>query len=88
MKVTATTYYIVRDRITGGEYLTTRKSRSNANQPAYRWIKSRRSQANRFNTYDAAQKAAQRYGGSLVRCVKVALRSAQGYKKATLQEVL
>lgn len=88
MRVTATTYYIVRDRITGGEYLTTRKSRSNANQPAYRWTKDGRFRSVRFNTYDAAQKAAQRYGGSLVRCTKVAVQSSKGYSKATFQEVL
>ena len=88
MRVTATEYFIVRDRISGGEYLTTRKSRSNANQPAYRWTKARRSLAVRFATYDAAQKAAQRYGGNLVRCTKVAVQSSQGYSKATFQEVL
>lgn len=84
MRVTATEYFIVRDRITGGEYLTTRRSRSNANQPAYRWTKARRSAAVRFATYDAAQKAALRYGGNLVRCLKV----VAGGQKATFQTVL
>jgi len=88
MRVTATTYFIVRDRISGGEYLTTRKSRSNANQPAYRWTKEGRYKSVRFATYDAAQKAALRYGGNLVRCTKVAVQSSRGYQKTTLQEVL
>jgi len=88
MRVTATEYFIVRDRDSGGEYLTNRKSRSNANQPAYRWTKDRRSLAVRFATYDAAQKAAQRYGGDLVRCTKVAIKSSKGYNKTTFQEVL
>ncbi len=88
MRVTATEYFIVRDRITGGEYLTNRKSRSNANQPAYRWTKAYRNAAKRFHSYDAAQKAALRYGGTLVRCTKVAVQSSRGYQKTTLQEVL
>jgi len=88
MRVTATEYFIVRDRISGGEYLTTRKSRSNANQPAYRWTKARRSLAVRFATYDAVQKAAQRYGGEIVRCTKVAIHSSKGYKKTTFQEAI
>ena len=88
MRVTATEYFIVRDRITGGEYLTVRKSRSNANQPAYRWTKEYRGKSFRFATYDAAQKAAQRYGGSLIRCTKVAVQSSKGYSKATFQEVV
>jgi hypothetical protein len=88
MRVTATEYFIVRDRISGGEYLTTRKSRSNANQPAYRWTKAYRNAAVRFCTYDAAQKAALRYGGSLIRCTKVVVQSSKGMQKATLQEVI
>lgn len=88
MRVTATTYFIVRDRITGGEYLTIRKSRSNANQPAYRWTKEGRFRSFRFATYDAVQKAAQRYGGEIVRCTKVAVVSTRGYQKTTLREVL
>ena len=88
MRVTATEYFIVRDRISGGEYLTTRRSRSNMNQPAYRWSKAYRNVAIRFATYDAAQKAALRYGGDLVRCTKVVVATHDGIQKGTFQEVL
>jgi hypothetical protein len=84
MIVTASQYFIVRDRISGGEYLSTRKSRSNANQPAYRWSKTNRNAAKRFVSYDGAQKARQRYGGEIVRCIKV----VAGNKKTTFQEVV
>jgi hypothetical protein len=84
MNVTATEYFIVRNRITGGEYLTHRRSRTNMNQPAYRWTKARRSAAQRFATYDAAQKASLRYGGDLVRCTKVKVDD----KKFTVQTVM
>lgn len=78
-------YYIVRDRDTGGTYLSRRRSSTNANQPKYRWAKANRCRAVRMQSYDAAQKARLRYGGEVVRCVKVSLPNVAS---ATIQAVV
>jgi len=83
--VTITEYFIVRDRTSGGAYLSPRRNRANANEPKYRWAKKARCSAIRLRTYDAAQKARQRYGGEIVRCVRVA---SPPLKSATLQFVV
>ena len=61
-----TTYreYLVTTRNSGGSYLTERQTRT-ADSGKYRWVKDKRQAA--YLTYDAAQKARRRYGGSLVR---------------------
>ena len=78
-------YFIVRDRASGGAYLSLRRSSSNANQPKYRWAKGFRNQAIRMQSYDRAQKARLRYGGEVVRCVKVTLPNVAS---ATIQTVV
>ena len=88
VQVNTIEYFIVRDRTTGGGYLSYRKSRTAVNQPAYRWSKSGRSAAKRFLTYDAVQKAAHRYGGEIVRCTKVMVHTPKSYRKVTFQEVV
>lgn len=85
VKVSATEYFIVRSRTSGGEYLTVRKNRNGENQTKYRWTKDRRNCATRLTSYDAAQKARQRYGGDVIRCVKVTIPDAG---KATFQSVV
>lgn len=64
--VTVCREYLVTDRLSGGQYLTERKVRA-VDTGKYRWIKDK----NRASllSYDAAQKARQRYGGRLVRVV-------------------
>lgn len=54
--------YIVRSRNSGGRYLIRRET----GKKSYRWAKRTRKVAYRFGTYDAAQKASQRYDGILV----------------------
>jgi hypothetical protein len=78
-------YFIVRDRTTGGAYLSRRRSSTNANQPKYRWAKANRNRAVRMQSYDTAQKARSRYGGEVVRCIKVTLPNVAS---ATIQTVV
>jgi hypothetical protein len=54
--------YIVRSRTTGGRYLVERET----GKKAYRWTKRAAKVAHRFTSYDAAQKASQRYNGELI----------------------
>jgi uncharacterized protein (DUF1330 family) len=54
--------YIVRSRTTGGRYLVARET----GKKSYRWTKRTKNVAIKFNSYDAAQKASQRYDGVLV----------------------
>lgn len=54
--------YIVRSRTSGGRYLVERET----GKKSYRWTKRTRNDAYRFTSYDAAQKASQRYDGELV----------------------
>lgn len=54
--------YIIRSRNTGGRYLVRRET----GKKSYRWTKRTRREAYRFSSYDAAQKASQRYDGVLV----------------------
>ena len=54
--------YIVRSRTSGGRYLIERET----GQKSYRWTKRTRKVAYRFSSYDAAQKASQRYDGELI----------------------
>ena len=66
--VTTIREYLVTNRNTGGVYLTERKQRT-IESGKYRWAKSKTNAV--LMTYDAAQKARQRYGGSLVRVTTV-----------------
>lgn len=66
--VTTCREYLVTARESGGQYLTERKVRT-ADTGKYRWIKDK-NHAVRLS-YDAAQKARQRYGGQLVRVTTV-----------------
>lgn len=65
VNVDATTCYFVRSAGTGGEYLTNRTKRI-FGEGKYRWAKTSKSNAT-LMTYDAAQKAALRYGGEIIR---------------------
>lgn len=78
-------YFIVRNRDTGGAYLSRRRSSTNVNQPKYVWAKDKRCCAVRMQSYDTAQKARSRYGGEVVRCVKVTLPNVAS---ATIQTVV
>lgn len=60
--VTTIREYFVYNRDTGGEYLSSRTVRR---EGKYRWAKDKRSAA--LLSYNAAQKARQRYGGEIVR---------------------
>ena len=63
MDVNTTTIFYVRNRTTGGQYLVNRASRTAKGK--YRW-NTDKSEAT-LMTYDAAQKAALRYGGQVIR---------------------
>ncbi len=65
--------YLVTVRFSGEQYLTERKVRS-TNSGKYRWVKDK-NQAVRLS-YDAAQKARQRYGGQLVRVTTTIVQEA------------
>ena len=66
INVDATTLFYVRASDgSGGEYLTNRTKRT-FGEGKYRWAKTSKSNAT-LMTYDAAQQAALRYGGEIIR---------------------
>ena len=70
------TVYYVRDRDTGGVYLTTRSRRCSNCETKYRWVKNKNDAATM--SYDAAQKCRQRYGGVLVKATSVVVEEQIG----------
>lgn len=76
VNVNTTTSFYVRAAGTGGQYLTERVRRAQG-QGKYCWRKTSKNDAT-LMSYDAAQKAAQRYGGEVIRREVVVLDQPVG----------